>query len=112
MNPAKLPAKLVKKPEVSLENLEIGQSAWVNWLEMAVDQDSNCFINPKARVQNEPTFSSVQVTRREEGFEVRIPADEKPLLYWEVGWYSLQKKDAEHYKQYVPIIRIEEIEKE
>jgi hypothetical protein len=112
MNPAKLPAKLVEKPERHLEDLEIAESGWVDWLEMAVDKEYSCYIDPKARVRSSRTITTVQVTRREEGFEVRIPTTGVPSpLRWKRGAYN-STKDAEHYKRYVPVIKVEEIQDE
>jgi len=108
MIPAKLPAKFIKKPEIHLENLKAGESGWVDWLEMAVYSEYNCFINPKARVHNQ-TISTIRATRTENGFEVLIPAGIAPLS-WELGKCNPQK-NPEH-KRYVPVVKIEEEKEE
>jgi hypothetical protein len=108
MIPAKLPAKFIRNPEVHLEDLSAGESGWVDWLEMAVDREYNCFIDPQARIHNSRTLTTVRVTRTAGGFEVRIPTGRiAPPLRWELSGYDL-KKYPESYKRYVPVARVEE----
>ena len=84
---AKLPRQFIKQPEVRLEDLKVGESGWVNWLEMAVDLEYRCYIDPKARVSPQ-ALSTIRVTRTEQGFEVFIPANTLSPFLCKLGGYN------------------------
>jgi len=104
MEPAKLNPEFIKKPEVCLENLKPGESGWVFWNEMAVDQEYRCYIDPKA-VVTQLTLSMIRVTCTDEGFEVLIPASPLAPLRWRLGAYNLEAD--EKYAPYMPVIKVE-----
>jgi hypothetical protein len=103
MNPAKLSPEFIKQPAVRLKDLKPGESGWVSWLEMAVDLEYCCYIDPKAKVSRQ-TFSTIQVTCTGGGFEVLIPANASSPFRWKLGGYNpAADKD---YARYVPVVKL------
>jgi hypothetical protein len=98
VTPVKLPEDLIRKPASHLGDLGPGESAWINRLEMAVDPERRCFLNPDAKVMEEgPT--AIRATRTEAGFEVFIPVTPIPLR-WTPGGYSVKEG-------YFPVVKLE-----
>jgi hypothetical protein len=48
--PAKLSPQWIKEPPVYLEHLKPGESGWVDFVEMAIDSERRCYIDPKGIV--------------------------------------------------------------
>jgi hypothetical protein len=64
LKPVQLPEDLIRKPITHLRDLKLGESAWINWNDMVVDSDRNCFLGPEAKIHEE-TGLSIRVTRIE-----------------------------------------------
>src|SRR5262245_28616643 len=97
--PAKLAPEFIEMPRTSLSDLRLGESGWVNWLEMEIDHQYRCFINPQAKVYRGPSRSGIQVTRTEAGFEVMVPTD--CGLDWKLGRY-----DPAQNPTYQPVVNV------
>jgi hypothetical protein len=98
--PAKLPPRFFTKPEVHIEDLKIGESAWVTFTEMKIDSEGCAYIDPQATVRG-PGRNRIEVTRTEQGFEVFIAHSD---LYWKKGEY--RPTEFEKYARYVPVVKI------
>src|SRR5262245_42450146 len=73
MDPVRLPEQFVKKPLVLLDDLQPGESGWVEFSAMAIDAEHRCYIDPTAKT-GERSGVTIRVTRTDAGFEVWIPA--------------------------------------
>jgi hypothetical protein len=100
--PAKLSPEFIRKPEVHLEDLKPGESAWVLFTEMAVDSKYRCYINPQAIVR-ENDLGALRATRTKAGFEVLIPA--KCAWRWKVGAFNPGADQI--YTRHVPVVKLE-----
>lgn len=98
MTPVKLPDDLIRKPLSRLHELRPGESAWIDWVDMVVNLDHQCFLNPEAKLK-EKTLITLRVTCTEAGFEVLIPTP-KVSLQWTPGEFSVKKT-------YFPVIKLE-----
>jgi hypothetical protein len=103
MEPTKLPPQFVKGTPRRLEDLKAGESAWVDFLEMAVDPEYRCYIDPRAKLRSAGYGWGIRATRTEEGFEVFVPGGFR--FQWEVGRYN----PAAHslYARYWPVVKLE-----
>ena len=100
LTPVELPEDLISKPEIHLRDLKPGESAWIKWLDMVVDPDHHCFLNPEAEVYAEESFARIRATCTEAGFEVFIPFSTVAPLQWNPGEFSVGE-------DYFPVLRLE-----
>jgi hypothetical protein len=100
--PAKLNPQFIKEPEVPLEDLKPGESAWVLFTEMVVDSEYRCYIDPEATTR-ENDLGALRATRTEAGFEVVIPA--KCTWRWKLGAYNPEADQI--YTRYLPVVKLE-----
>jgi hypothetical protein len=96
LKPVQLPEDLIRKPITHLRDLKLGESTWINWNDMVVDSDRNCFLDPEARIHEE-TGLSIRVTRMETGFEVLIP---RRPFQWALGEFSIREG-------YFPVVKLD-----
>jgi len=105
--PARLNPRFTKEDN-RLADLEPGESAWVDWFEMAIDSECRCYIDPRATVHRD-TYCKIRVTRTEAGFEVLIPKNTTPhlkeLFHWPRGLYDPARNAA--YARYLPVVKVE-----
>ena len=99
MTPVKLPEDLIRKPIHCLRDLKLGESAWIDWLDMIVDHDRSCFLNPEAKIHEKQTALTIRASCTEAGFEVLIPTNRIPLR-WTPGEFSVEKS-------YFPVVKLE-----
>jgi hypothetical protein len=99
--PAKLSPEFVKESTVRLQDLKLGESGWVDWVEMAVDAEYRCYIDPSAKVAKD-SYARIRATRTDDGVEVFIPAGVK--FRWKLGGYDPEKN--RYYAQYWPVTKL------
>jgi hypothetical protein len=97
--PVKLPEDLVRKPTIYVRDMRPGESAWIAWVDMVIDQAHRCFLNPDAKVLQEQSDLSVRVTRTAAGFEVLIPAMQV-FPSWSPGAFPINDT-------FFPVIKLE-----
>jgi len=100
IEPAILPPQFIAKPKVPLEALKPGESGWVVFTDMAIDNGHRAYIDPQASIQGKGR-NRILVTRTDAGFEVFIQDTD---LDWEPGWYNPRQWDK--YERYVPVVKI------
>lgn len=86
--PAKLPDFLRKSVPRLLPGVQIGETVWVNFTEMEVDEEGRCFLNPGATASERALAASVMVERRGDGYHVTIPQSLARLARWEPGRHA------------------------
>jgi hypothetical protein len=98
MTPVELPADLIRKSKRQLSDLKPGESAWINWADMAVDRNRRCFLNPEAKLREESPLA-IRAICTEAGFEVLIPI-QRVHAQWAPGEFSVEKS-------YFPVVKLE-----
>jgi hypothetical protein len=98
LTPAKLPEDLITELVTRLRDLKPGESAWIEWIEMRVDLEHRCVLNPNAKIKKEG-HTIIRATCTEAGFEVLIPASQIPLR-WTPGEFSIGEGDF-------PVLKLE-----
>jgi hypothetical protein len=97
--PVKLPEDLVPKPVTHVRDLKPGETAWIEWVDMVIDQEHRCFLLPEGKVLKEQGVLSIRVKRTAAGFEVLIPAMRIPPT-WSPGAFRINDT-------YFPVIKLE-----
>jgi hypothetical protein len=70
--PAKLPNQCVALPDRPLSDLQVGESGYILWRGMTVDEEGCCYLDPRAAILKDCLPLLIEVTRTQEGFHVRI----------------------------------------
>jgi hypothetical protein len=100
LTPVKLPEDLIPQPIHCLRGLKPGESAWIDWLDMIVDPDRSCFLNPDAKIYEKQSVLTIRATCTEAGFEVLIPIHHRTPFRWTPGEFPVREG-------YFPVVKLE-----
>lgn len=70
---ARLPPSLIRKPERTLRELAVGETAFAPAAAMRVTSTHDCYLRPTAKAEPEKSiFNVLRVTRKSDGYHVAV----------------------------------------
>ncbi len=87
--PAKLPAKHIAPPERYVRDLAIGEESHTLFIEMKIDAEGFCYLNPDAALGFTKTYTTIAVRRDASGYHVTAPAS----IIWRRGAEGFLKQE-------------------
>lgn len=107
--PVELPLGLLTS---NLENLDVGDTAWVGPGALVVDKEFHCWINLRIHIptrEDSDFYRTLRVTRRAHGFEVGVPFDTTYRWGPNEYWFEEHLGDLGENEQYAPVIQLTRI---
>jgi AAA+ superfamily predicted ATPase len=91
-------AEHITPPERKLKDLPIGETTYINFTDVAVNESGATFVKLDAQISDKPSFMRVKVLLDKDCCILTLPKEEPPVKFRRGKLYS--------FSSYIPVVRI------